>query len=191
MLGEDLLGPAAEAMDAADVAFVTTIGEDGYPHTRAMFNLRNPRWFPRQAALFAAHRRDLLVLLTTNTSSSKVRHLRRDPRMGVYFCDPVRYLGLQLTGDGEVLDDPSIRRALWNEGWERYYPGGPDDPEHTILRLRPRRAEGWRESRRFEFELPVPPAHLAPDGSGAPCEMHGGPPRDARRARPPGLAPPS
>ena len=25
-------------------------------------------------------------------------------------------------------DDSALRHAIWNEGWERYYPGGPDDP---------------------------------------------------------------
>ena len=56
-------------------------------------------------------------------------------------------------GEIEVVDDSGLRQALWNEGWERYYPGGPDDPDHTILQLYPRLATGWYKAARFEFEL--------------------------------------
>lgn len=150
---EELLRFALGLMQTADMAYLTTIDDDGFPHTRAMFNLRNPGWFPRQQPLFAGHGDDLMVVLTTNTSSSKVAHLRRNSKMCVYYCHPTRYEGTLLTGDGTILDDSSWRHAVWNEGWERYYPGGPDDPDHTVIRLLPRRAEGWRESRRFEFEL--------------------------------------
>ena len=52
-----------------------------------------------------------------------------------------------------ISNDSTLRHALWNEGWERYYPGGPDDPDHTVLCLRPKRAIGWYKAARFEFEL--------------------------------------
>jgi general stress protein 26 len=149
----ELLQFCVRLMQTADMAFLTTLGDDGYPHTRAMFNLRNPSWFPNQEAVFAPHDRDLMLVLTTNASSAKVRHLRRDPRMAVYFCHPTRYEGLLLTGDGELCDSPEVRRAIWNEGWERYYPGGAEDPDHMAIRLFPRRAEGWRDSARFEFDF--------------------------------------
>ena len=135
------------------MAYVATVDPDGYPHTRAMFNLRNPSWFPRQVPLFAEHADDFLIYLTTNTSSWKNRQLADHPRASAYYCLPVEYEGLLLIGDLEVVDDTEIRHAVWNEGWERYYPGGPDDPDHTVLRMRPRKAEGWHQSRRFAFEI--------------------------------------
>ncbi|KUK27322.1 MAG: Uncharacterized protein XD60_0564 [Acetothermia bacterium 64_32] len=36
-----------------------------------------------------------------------------------------------LGGEVEIVADPGIRNALWNAGWERYYPAGPDDPDYT------------------------------------------------------------
>jgi general stress protein 26 len=146
---------ARAILEQADAAYLTTVDLGGYPHTRAMFNLRNPAWFPRQAPLFRGHERDLLLYFTTNTSSSKLRHLAENPRASAYYCLVREYDGLLLIGEVEVADDSAIRRAVWNEGWEKYYPGGPDDPDHTVLRLRPRRVEGWHRSRRFEFHLDI------------------------------------
>ena len=117
-----------------------------------ILNLRNREQYPNLVELFAAHRDDLLVYFTTNTSSQKLGQIRADPRVSVYYCNPEQFHGLMLSGDVEVIDDSALRHALWSEGWERYYPGGPDDPDHTVLLLRPRSVRGWYKARRFEFE---------------------------------------
>jgi general stress protein 26 len=144
---------SVDLIESAPAAYLTTIGPDGYPHTRAMLNLRNRQQYPNQIPLYAAHGNDLMVYFTTNTSSRKLRQIEADPRVCVYYCHPEQFHGLTLTGEIEVVDDSGLRQALWNEGWERYYPGGPDDPDHTILRLYPRLATGWYKATRFEFEL--------------------------------------
>ena len=153
MSDEPIRAVARATLETADVAYLTTMDAEGYPHTRAMFNLRNPSWFPKQIPLFAAHRDDFLLYFTTNTSSVKTRHLHSNRRASAYYCRVQEYDGLLLTGDLEIVDESDLRHAVWNEGWERYYPGGPDDPDHTVLRLRPRYAEGWHQSRRFEFQI--------------------------------------
>ena len=150
---EKLKQACVEVMETAPAAYLTTIGADGYPHTRAMFNLRNRRQYPNQAHLFVNHQRDLLVYFTTNTSSRKVREIQASPRVSVYYCDPKEVKGVMLGGDMEIVADLGIRHALWNEGWERYYPGGPDDPDYAVLRLVPKLAMGWYKGRRFEFRL--------------------------------------
>ena len=58
-----------------------------------------------------------------------------------------------LAGDIEVVDDSGIRNALWTDGWEVFYPGGPDDPDHTVLRLYPEYATSWYKGQRFEFNI--------------------------------------
>ncbi len=158
MSDAELRAVARTVLETADAAFLTTIDQHGYPHTRAMFNLRNPSWFPRQAPLFASHADDFLLYFTTNTSSTKILHLAANRRASVYYCLVRDYEGLLLTGELSVVADVAIRQAIWNDGWERYYPLGPDDPDHTVLSLHPRRAEGWHQSRRFEFAIePAPP----------------------------------
>ena len=153
MNSEELKAASVQLMAMAPVAYVTTIGPSGYPHTRAMFNLRNKERFPGQAHLFAEHQDDMLIYFSTNTSSQKLDQIKADPRVSVYYCSPDQFHGLMLSGDIEVVDDSALRHAIWNEGWARYYPGGPDDPDHTVLCLRPKRAVGWYKSARFEFEL--------------------------------------
>lgn len=140
-------------MEVADRAYLTTQAQDGYPHARAILNLRNPTAYPHLAELFDAHRTDFLVYVTTNASSAKVGQIRTNPHGSVYYCHPKRFRGVLLVGDLEVVDDSALRHVLWTNGWEIYYPGGPDDPDHTVLRLSPKYATGWSGSERFEFSI--------------------------------------
>jgi len=149
----ELKQACVKLMETADGAYLSTIGADGYPHTRVVFNLRNKQQFPRQTALFAQHRSDLMVYVSTNTTSSKIREIRADPRVSIYYCDPKRFRGVMLAGEIEIVEDPELKQVLWSDGWERYYPAGVSDPDYTVLRLFPAYASGWVESSRFEFTL--------------------------------------
>ena len=140
-------------METSEAAYLTTIGGDGFPQTRAMLNLRNRQQFPTLVELFAAHQDDLLVHFTTNTSSAKMEQIRANPRVSVYFCNPASFHGLMLAGVIQVVADSRLKRDLWQEGWERYYPSGPEDPDHTVLRLAPAVAKGWHGEGRFEFRI--------------------------------------
>ena len=153
MKADELKQACVELMETADAAYLSTIGKDGYPHTRVVFNLRNKQQFPGQVTLFAQHRDDLMIYVSTNTSSSKIRQIKADPRVSIYYCNPKQFRGVMLAGDIEIVDDSKVKKALWNDGWERYYPDGVDDPDYTVLRLFPKRAAGWFESSRFEFAL--------------------------------------
>ena len=153
MNSDELKQACVELMETADAAYLSTIGADGYPHTRVVFNLRNRQQFPGQVRLFAQHCDALMVYVSTNTSSSKICQIKADPRVSVYYCNPKQFHGGMLAGNIEIGGDSEVKKALWNEGWERYYPGGVDDPDYTVLRLFPKRAAGWYESSRFEFTL--------------------------------------
>ena len=139
-------------IETAPAAYLTVIDGDGYPQTRAMLNLRNREAYGAQAHLYAERQDDFMIYLATNTSSRKRRDIEANPKVGVYYCQPEAFHGVLLLGDVEIVDDPSIKEALWAEGWERYYTTGrPDDPDYTVLRLFPRLVNGWYESRPFEF----------------------------------------
>ncbi len=144
---------ALSVMEVVDRAYLTTLTADGYPETRAILNLRNPSLYPGQAELFAAHRDDLLVYVTTNTSSEKIRQIERSWHGCVYYCHPKEFRGVALVGDLAIVRDSAVRHALWNEGWTIYYPGGVDDPDNAVVSLRPRWVRGWYERGRFEFAI--------------------------------------
>lgn len=139
-----------DLLETAEAAFVTTIGPDGFPQTRAMFNLRRKEQFPGLAALF---KMDFIVYFTTNTSSPKIEHIKKNPKVSVYYCNPGEFRGLMLSGEMAVVTDRSEKEQVWQKGWEMYYPGGVHDPDHTVLRLRPMAAKYYHQLDSFHFDL--------------------------------------
>lgn len=118
----DLLHEFGAWIDARDTAFIASVDAEGFPQMKAMLP-------PRV-------REGLKVFyFTTNTSSMRVRHFRRDARASVYFCDSQAFRGLLLTGTMEVLEDAASRRLIWREGDTEYYPAGMDDPDYCVLRF--------------------------------------------------------
>lgn len=146
---------ALNLMETADAALLATVDGEGCPQTRAMLNLRNRKQYPKLARVFAGHEDDFLVYLTTNTSSAKVPQIRAHPAVALYYCTPAEFHGLMLGGKAEIVDDPQVRESLWQDGWEMYYPGGPNDPDHTVLRVLPSVARGWHGGGKFAFDLPA------------------------------------
>ena len=142
-----------EVMERTWEVYVTTI-ENGFPATRAMDNLRNRMRFPKLRELFKCHKDDFRVLLTTNTSSAKMQHIRKNPAVCVYYCEPLQFHGVALNGKVEIVKDAELKHALWHDYWaEYYYPEGVNDPDYTVLSLYPMQAKGWSGSGRFEFTI--------------------------------------
>lgn len=142
-----------ELMEASEAACLGTVDASGCPHIRGVSNLRRKQEFPSLVPLFEQHRDDFLIYITTSTSSDKIGEVRANPRACVYYCIPSEFHGLLLEGLAEVVDDAALRRALWQPDWIKFWTGGPDAPEYTVIRLRPRRASGWWWDRTFAFDL--------------------------------------
>jgi general stress protein 26 len=140
-----------ELMGSSDMAYVTTIDEDGLPQTRVMFNLRNLKAFPGLMKLYVGHDEDFLVYLGTNTSSEKMSQIHENPSVCVFYCDNEEYRSLMISGRAEIVEDTELKNQIWQHGWEIYYPQGPSDPDYTVLRLLPVKAKGWHRNRPFDF----------------------------------------
>lgn len=153
-MADNKLGLCAELLQTAEAAYVTTIDAHGFPETRAMFNLRRAVEYPALITLFKQHDDDLLVYFTTNTSSRKIAQLRANRKASVYYSQPEQRKGLNLTGLLEIVDDMNLKNVLWQEGWERYYPQGPTDPDYTVLRMRPQSARYYHRLQIFEMDFP-------------------------------------
>jgi general stress protein 26 len=134
-------------------AYVTTVDEKGFPQTRAMFNLRNKERYPKLVSLFAKHRDDYMMLFSTNTSSCKVAEIQTRPAASIYYCKPEVTQGVMFGGEFEIVEDLHLKKEIWHDGWERYYPTGYDDPDHTALRLIPTVAKGWTGRMTFRLDL--------------------------------------
>lgn len=134
-------------------AYLTTVDDKGFPQTRAMFNLQNKERFPKLAPLFEKHRDNYTIIFSTNTSSTKIDDIKSRPAASVYFCKPEVWQGVMFGGELEIVEDSELKKEMWHDGWERYYPQGYDDPDHTVLRLVPTIAKGWTGSSTFRLEL--------------------------------------
>lgn len=78
---------------------------------------------------------------TTGAASAKVRELVADPHVGVVMQSASRYASV--AGVATLVEDRARARALWREAWRPWFPGGPEDPELVLLRIRVEDAEYW------------------------------------------------
>ena len=142
-----------ELMETAEAALLTTVAVNGFPYTRGMLNLRRTEQFPGLTKMFKEHQSNFLIYFTTNTPSAKMDQIRENPKVSVYYCKPNEWRGLMLGGTIEVVTDPGVKEAIWQNGWELYYPGGVYDPGYTILRLLPGFARYYQQMNFKQFNL--------------------------------------
>jgi general stress protein 26 len=130
-----------DLMSHAEAVYLTTIDPDGWPNTRAMLNLRNQGRYPNLIPFFTSSGWDMKVYFTTNTSSGKIAQVNGNQKASAYFCIPSEWRGLMIGGKVSVVTDTEIKTRLWQNEWTMYYPGGPADPDYTILCITPRIAK--------------------------------------------------
>ncbi|MEC0170557.1 pyridoxamine 5'-phosphate oxidase family protein [Paenibacillus graminis] len=109
-------------IDEAEVSFIGSVDEDGFPNMKAMLP-------PRQ-------REGMQVFyFTTNTSSMRVKQYKEHPQACVYFCNPRIFKGFMLRGTMEVLEDQASKEMIWREGDTDYYALGVTDPDYCVLKF--------------------------------------------------------
>ncbi|HEX7714062.1 MAG TPA: pyridoxamine 5'-phosphate oxidase family protein [Bacillota bacterium] len=121
------LKKAAELIAGASTAFLTSIGENGYPRTVAMANIKTE-------GLKA-------VWFSTGTNSNKVRHYRANPKASV--CYAIDGHNITLTGDIRVIDDMETKQRLWVDWFIEHFPGGVTDPDYCILKFETKWISLW------------------------------------------------
>lgn len=109
----------SELVKSSRFALLSTIGDDGHPWTKMMFNIA-PEGLKK-------------IYFSTNTSSRRVSHILRNGRTSVYFFDQERFVGLLLIGTARVLQDEESRKRFWVDGFERYYKLGVNDPDYSVI----------------------------------------------------------
>ena len=124
---------ASEIMSLIDRSLFANlgfVGADGMPAVRRVFCV----W----------HRGIGAHLISTNTSSGHVRQLTGNPSACLYFADDETFEGVCLTGRAVPTRDEKLRKLLWNDGDEKYYPGGIDDPDYCVIEFTADRADFYR-----------------------------------------------
>lgn len=142
-----------ELIKVVQDAYLGTVGGDGFPQMRVMSNLRNKQQCRIAEELFAGHDKDFLIYMVTSHSSDKMRQIRNNSKVSVYFCNSAEFHTLLLVGIAEEIDDLDLKKRIWQDQWKIHWPGGCEDPEFDILKLLPQRAKGWYKEGAFEFKL--------------------------------------
>ena len=150
---KDLKEIAQEILPKTKVGYLATIDENGFPHIRAIDNLRSPERFLHASKVLNELDDKLSVFISTNTSSEKYQHIKRNNNVAVYFCLPDEFKGLMIQGTAEIIDDIDFKKRLWTDGWEIYYPQGYSDPDFSLLRIRPKFMKSWYKFGKHELEL--------------------------------------
>jgi general stress protein 26 len=70
-----------------------------------------------------------------------IAHLTASPQVNVGVGTGVSWVSL--TGHARVVDDPTKKRELWNQGAEAWLPQGPDDPSVVLVKVDADSAEYW------------------------------------------------
>ena len=138
-----------DLMTKSDAVYVSTVLDDGFPLTRAMLNLRDPRKFPGLAG-FMKTRKELFF--TTNTSLPKTAQIAANPKVCAYFCLPAEWRAVAVQGTMTIVTGKALKKELWQDGWTMYYPGGVEDPEYTVLMLTPLKIKGYRQLSHYTMD---------------------------------------
>jgi general stress protein 26 len=125
---EEFRGIAA-AMAKIDFCMMQTVGQHGV-NTRPMSNngdvqYDGDNWFFARA------------------SSTKVDEIRQDDRVHLTFADNEGANFISVWGSGQVVDDVELKKRLWHESLERWFDGGPEDPDVTLIKVSAERIQTW------------------------------------------------
>ncbi len=142
-----------ELMETSKAAYLTTIDPEGFPITRAIFNLKNKEQFPEFSRFFQKQSDEFLIFISTNTSSSKTVHIKKNPAICVYYCDTEDFKGFMLGGLADIITDLEIKKEIWLDWWNKYYLKGVEDPDYSLIRLHPTHARFYYKLNQLNFEL--------------------------------------
>lgn len=109
-------------IDKQNIAFISSIDEDGFPNNKAMLPPR------KREGIHTFY-------FTTNTSSLRVSQYKKNSNACLYFCDKRFFRGVMLIGTVQVLEDEETKKMIWKDGDTMYYPKGVTDPDYCVLKF--------------------------------------------------------
>jgi general stress protein 26 len=80
----------------------------------------------------------------TQRGSGKMEEIAGDMHVNVAMQSKSKFVSV--TGNVSPVDDPAKVEQLWSEAWKVWFPGGKDDPNLLLLRVRGELGEYWDNS---------------------------------------------
>ena len=126
----DDLEKLREMIKDIDFCMLTTIDEEGDPHSRPMssngdIDPSGDLWF------------------FTNASAHKVNEVANSPKVNVSFADPDNQRYVSVTGIAQLVRDRQKIDELWRPEFKMWFPKGKEDPEVALLRVTLEKGEYW------------------------------------------------
>ena len=123
-----------------DICLLTTHGEDGALDSRPMSNNGLVDWDGQ--SWFFAPRHGALV-----------RQLSADPEASAGYRATEGFTFVSVSGPVAIETDVELKERFWMSELERWFPGGPSDPDVVLLRLDAARARWWTADGDGDAEL--------------------------------------
>lgn len=130
---DSLLTLAHDIIDSAKCRTLISVDENGRPQARAM----SP-FSPEE---------DMTIWLGTSVNSRKVKQIKNNPQVMVYYYDSDGLSYVSVTGTARLIDDPEKKKHYWKDGWTRFYPNPEKD--YILIQVTPERMEICS----FKYEL--------------------------------------
>ena len=127
-------------IDKSGTSFVSYVDEDGYPITKAMLKPRKRNGIKE-------------IWFSTNTSSDKVRYLRKNNKASIYFIDKRYFRGVSLIGTIEVLETTEAKEMIWQTGDEMFYKEGVSDPDYCVLKFTAHKGRYYSNFKSENFDI--------------------------------------
>ena len=136
---EAILNLAEDLVEKCEVTFLGMTNGEGFPYIDALLKLENEGVFT--------------FWLSTNSASNKVKLIRNEPKTCLYFADLKRRKGLTLLGEANLLMDTESRKKVWRNGFEKYYPDGISDSDHTVIKFTTKTGYYYYKGNKISFEV--------------------------------------
>ena len=122
---DSLLTIANTIIDSARSRTFITVDENGKPQARTMYV------FPPDE--------NMVVWLGTSTGSRKVKQIKNNPNVMVFYFDTKGRSYVSIAGQARLVNDPEKKAHYWKKSWTRYFP----DPEkdYILIEVTPKRME--------------------------------------------------
>ena len=122
---ETLLSAARDIINDAGVCAFITVDEKGLPSTRVM----DP-FLPED---------DFTVWLGTNPQSRKVKQIKSNPKVTLYYLDKNSMGYVVIQGTATLVHDQASKDKWWKTEWDAFYPNNTND--FQLIKVRPERIE--------------------------------------------------
>ena len=110
-----------QMLDKETFVSLATFGTDAYPDVRVL--------------LVAAKDGVDSIWFATETTSSKIAQLRKNPKAALYGYDMETMTEFRLFGSVAMLTDAASRRKIWQDVFVQHFPDGVDAPNMIVLRF--------------------------------------------------------